>query len=122
MRTIWVFLILLAAACSVNEAPLSSEECVDPSRKDPNGVCTLEYKPVCGCNGTTYGNSCAAMRDGVLNWTEGACDCVDESKKYAGICSKEYAPVCGCDGVTYSNVCMAGIAGVTSWTEGKCPD
>jgi hypothetical protein len=73
MKAIWVFLILLVAACSVNEAPPGNEECIDLSRKDPNGECTKEYKPVCGCNGITYNNSCALMKDGVLNWTEGAC-------------------------------------------------
>jgi hypothetical protein len=123
MKAIWVFLILVAAACSAGEVPHEDEACVDPSKKDPNGVCTMEYKPVCGCNGTTYGNACAAKKDGVLRWTEGPCDCIDESKipKEPTACTEQYAPVCGCNNVTYGNTCEAQRAGVTSWTAGACP-
>lgn len=36
-------------------------------------ACTLEFNPVCGCNGTTYGNACAAKADGIKEFTEGEC-------------------------------------------------
>ena len=47
--------------------------CVDPTRINPDAVCTLEYNPVCGCNGVTYSNPCKAAAAGVVSTTPGVC-------------------------------------------------
>lgn len=50
--------------------------CLDTIRRTPLYLCQdRQYIPVCGCDGITYRNACAAYwRAGVNTWTGGVCN------------------------------------------------
>jgi hypothetical protein len=147
-----------ATTCGPDRPCAEGEFCdFPPGTCGGAGVCRLRpeacpdlWRPVCGCDGQTYANSCDANFAGVDVAREGPCEkpcggflglvCPDGqycdfepnscgSGDQMGVCRERpqdcpltfaCIPVCGCDGRTYCSPCEAARAGTDIAREGAC--
>lgn len=129
-------LVALLAGCAHQNEPEPTATSEQASSPEPDAsapktppadcICPMHYMPVCGEDGTTYGNACQAACMDVAVSHDGECETAGEdttpeepSEKICA-CPRILAPVCGEDGATYANACLAECAEVGVAHEGEC--
>lgn len=113
-------IVLLLGVCQASAAAVTAAG----ATASATCKCQANHQPVCGEDGTTYCNPCAARCAGVTVMHKGACSSDGSSKSQATsrqsrnlqalddrntscACPASYEPVCSVQGVTRNNACTA---------------
>lgn len=115
------------------ECKADTHTCTDTEKAAQ--ICTMDYNPVRGNDGITYGNGCGACAAKVDSYVKGEC-AIKQTKctlPRTQACTREYNPTCGyfdesikcikfpC-AETYDNPCTACADSKVAYTEsGECP-
>ena len=59
--------------CELKEGDCEGEVAKGICKRKPE-ICTMDFDPVCGCDGNNYSNTCAAHAKGVTVQSEGSCN------------------------------------------------
>ena len=124
-----IIIVGVLAAISIGFIAMDPGKIIEPRSvaEEKPTVCTMQWDPMCGVDGETYGNMCMLNAAGVELSHRFECG-VDDPKVLPRVeptpelvaCTMEWNPMCGVDGITYGNPCGLDAAGIELDYEGEC--